>query len=454
MSLLGIKWIMWSGWLCLFPLGVWLATSGKLHPGPQKGFWVAIVCWSLLAVQIWASLHNRSHTMLAPWTTTYLVFEPIEHSYYLPSTAFWGATEQGGLFYLALGLLALTAHCLGFERKAFRRLLGLFVLNAAVLAAIGIPFKYSGEKLILGKWEFQEWYFYSTFYYHNHWAAFVLLALGAAMSLFVGTRSGTVRTLLVLTMSLLLVSLGVAKTRLGCLMGLGLVIAFCFKLRKDKSIRLPTIRWMIGGFLSLFVMGGAVFWWQSREGSDSSGGRQWESLIQSNPIGVRGTLFADTLPMVGRKPLFGWGLNAYGAAFQGFQRSESISLHNGTPTRYEHPHNDWLERIAELGLIGSTLFWLPGWLWFREAKALKAYSPGRFPLILGCCALMLFALCDMAFANNAVCSGFAVLWAAATSYRGSDSAKYGSANERSLSATESKSGLNPKRPKSRHMSRS
>ena len=442
MSEFAYHWIITSGWVCAGCLAIWLWNCGKLHPRPDTGFWVAVVCWSLLGIQVWISIGNPSHSLLAPWTTKYLTYEAVEHNGWLPSSAFWGGTEYTGRLYLGIGLIALASYALGMERHRFRQLMGLFVLNATVLAMIGIPFKFSGERLILGKWEFSEWYFYSTFYYHNHWAAFVLLALGAAGSLFVAKSGAVSRALLLAAMAVMGISVVVAKTRLGVLTVLVFAILFAWFLAKNRILKSAGQVWgWLAAAAVLLVAGtvGASNW--SKEQGASSDGRQWESLMQQNPFTARYLLLLDTLPMVAKKPVFGWGLGAYGAAFQEFQRPETITLHNDIPTRYSHPHNDWLEWLAEFGAVGCLLLWAPSIFWLLKGKPISRFAGSAGPLMISWGILILFAFGDMAFRNAAVLVGFLSLVGLRLS----------SSND-PTGPIEQKKGLQRNRPKGRHVS--
>jgi hypothetical protein len=151
----GYYWIVYSGRLCVVPLALWGIACGLRRERPGADFWVPLVCWALLSVQVVASLHNLSHVPEPPWVGDGNAFKPIAHNENLPSTAFEGSTVADGNLWLAFGLLALTSRCVGFTRRPLRVLLGLFVANAVALSLIGIPFKFSGQPMILGRWQVQ-----------------------------------------------------------------------------------------------------------------------------------------------------------------------------------------------------------------------------------------------------------------------------------------------------------
>lgn len=412
----GYFWIVWTGRLCTVPLGLWLVSRVLRGRGPRASFWVALICWGLLGVQIWLSLGNRSHVPQAPWVGEQFI--PMVHDEHWPSTAFSGATRTQAQLWLAFGLLALTARAVGLRSRQFRALLWMFVINATILAVIGVPFKYSGEKKILGTWDVPEWYFYSTFLYHNHWCAFALLAMAAALALVVAYRARWIRVGLFTAIVFLAASAPFSISRLGTLSmllfgGAALWLAARWRktdLRPAASAQ-TKLTFFVGIMAGAAIVGGGVFYLLSTH-RQAGGHRAWSGLLSQNPLGVRQFLFEDTIPMIADKPWFGWGLGAYGAGFQAYQRLETRGgLQGARLTLYEHAHNDWLERLAELGTIGFALFIFPGiaWIYSRLMRKIPMLGPERW-ILTGCIAVLIFALGDMAFANRTVAAAFAILF--------------------------------------------
>jgi O-antigen ligase len=123
--------------------------------------------------------------------------------------------------------------------------------------------------------------------------------------------------------------------------------------------------------------------------------------------------------MLKNKPIFGWGLGGFGAAFRFYQRAETRIVHNeGRVTLYDHIHDDWLERLAELGVVGFGLFVIPGMFWLWTAFRRTPIAAVDYWIIAGCIGLMIFAFGDMAFTNNSVAAAFALLLGLCTGNRG------------------------------------
>lgn len=410
----GYYWITWSGKLCVLPLALWAIASGLRRQMPDVGFGIAVLCWSLLAVQVVMSLGNPSHETQPPWVGDGYI--PIPHHETLPSTAFEGATVADGHLWLAYVLIALTGYGVGLSRRQIRALLWCFVVNATALALVGIPFKFSGEARILGIWEVQEKYFYSTFLYHNHWCAYALLALGSAVALYDTAQRPVARVALVFLGVAIAASAPLSTSRLGTLamLAFSLVIAAIFVRRKlgaGQRVFRNAPALIFGGVLGAAVICGGIAYSYKKRASNR-GDRTWSQILHSNPFGLRQTFVEDTIPMVKNKPWFGWGLGAYGAAFRFYQRPETRIVQNqGRVTLYDHIHDDWVERLAELGFVGFSLFLMPGALWGYLAKKRRPLEPLRFWILAGSVGVLVFAFGDMAFVNNVVSATFAVLFA-------------------------------------------
>lgn len=407
----GLALVNWAGLACLLPLSLWVVSSILIRRNPGSGFWVACVCWGLLALQIWLSIGNPSQEAIPPWHLER--YGPLHYNSWLPDTAFQYGTQHTARLWLSYALLALSTYVLGVGKKQWRVLLWALVVNVSLLAVLGIPYKYSGSYLMLGRWRMGESYFYSTFVYHNHWCAYALLGLAGAMGLFVEQGGKWLKAGLVLSGAVIFASALISVSRLGTLvMALFLSFAVFLLMRGQLKSGMHSIR-RVGGFglLALCVfaatLGGALL--LKSKGGASVGQRTWSYILTKNPFGSRINLVEDAVPMVQAKPLYGWGLGAFGVSFRAFQRPETIIVYNqGRVTRYTHCHNDWMEWLVELGWVGMSLYLVPLGVWLRLAGR-SAMSDSRFWLRIGLLALALFALGDMAFVNRSVASSTVLL---------------------------------------------
>lgn len=409
----GYWWIVWSGRLCLVPLALWLVASALRREMPGPAFWVPVICWSLLAVQIIASTFNKSSVPVAPWLG--YGFTQLPHDPGWPSTAFKQATEVEGRFWLALGLFALTARNLGCGPRQTRALLWILAVTGAVLALVGIPFKFSGQLLILGKWPAPEWYFYSTFLYHNHWCPFALLAVAAVAALFASQSGAVSRGVLGLMGGVIAASAPFSTSRFGTIaMGVfGLVVFVSWIQRRRKlgaQVRtgMPVVA--VSVFVGAILIAASAVYFFKVQGAPG-GHRTWAAIWRANPFSSRLMIAEDALPMISAKPWFGWGVGGFGGAFREYQRPETRIVHNqGRVMLFDHPHNDWLEKLVELGFVGFGLLLIPGVVWVGLAWRAAPRSEQDRWILVGCGGLLIFALADEVFLNRAVASSFALLF--------------------------------------------
>ena len=116
-------------------------------------------------------------------------------------------------------------------------------------------------------------------------------------------------------------------------------------------------------------------------------------------------LYLDTWRMARERWLFGWGLGSYPVVFQDFN-TQSKSPVDHFPKFFHDAHSDWLQSMAEQGLIGTLLVGLCGFfpLW-RHRRSLW-HSPISL-YALGCGGLLLaYAWVEFPFGNTAVVIAF------------------------------------------------
>jgi len=310
------------------------------------------------------------------------------------------------------------------SRRLIRKLLLIIVLNGALLAIAGTLQKLSyvpGDRVkeIWGLWDAPEpRYFFSSFTYKNHWSAFALLCLGGAVSLawreirrkgalawrqpklsvclvaalFIGitiplsgSRSGTF--LLIVFLSLLALVLGWTVTR-----------------NFDTSKK----RWATfgGTVFACSLTLGAMIWFGfnlDRETKSEAIGntlQQWENYQKGSPP-MRYYLWKDTFKMFLDKPIFGHGLGAFRALHPLYQSAEYkrqreagvASAHRKLKPLTEHSHNDLLQYLAEIGIVGVALLLLVPTLGiWRNRKSVFSISPDW--ALMGCILFAIYSFVD------------------------------------------------------------
>lgn len=93
---------------------------------------------------------------------------------------------------------------------------------------------------------------------------------------------------------------------------------------------------------------------------------RWENFIQESGERTRPAMWQGTLGIIQEHPITGSGLGSFRYQFDRHRPEGFIP----SP---DHAHNDYLEIISDLGLIGFALLFLPAaWLWLRSLRAWRA----------------------------------------------------------------------------------
>ncbi|WP_438482680.1 O-antigen ligase family protein [Oleiharenicola lentus] len=317
------------------------------------------------------------------------------------------------------------------SRRAVRKVLLTISINAVVLAVFGTFQKLIKAKgLWLGLVPSPNDKFFSTFIYHNHWGAFTILNTTACLALlFYFLRRGGHRDIwhsplpLGLMATLLLaISVPLSSSR-SCTVQMAILLFGAFvhllvrvikrRRQMNESPFLPIAGIALAAVLSLGAIGYLardVIAQRSRLTSE-----QLTTLAKEDTMTARIVLYKDTWRMAAEKPVFGWGLESYAHAFRIFNTQRAAEMWIWI-TFYAEAHNDWLQSLAEVGFVGTTLLLLLGLLplfavpWRRVESTVPRY------LLAGCSLILLYAWLEFPFANPAVMLTFCALFYCAIRY--------------------------------------
>ncbi len=347
---------------------------------------------------------------------------------WLPTTADVDRTLADGRVWLAAMLLAATLTALLNRSFSGRRLWGVLALNGFALAVTGTFFHFSGAKQLLGVMQGpEETYFFATFFYKNHWAAFgalsaicsLALALQATPQALSGDPGARGRALLFAGMGLLtIVTLPLPGSRSGALLAACIALAFVgtalWLIVRSGSASGAVRRWV--AVLTFLAGAGIVAFgaqaYAPRAAVDLQRTRQQlNRALDGASLDMRMPVSRDTWRMARERPWFGWGPGCYEIVFPIFQGPYLRRPDGRALARFEFAHNDWLQLLAEAGFTGAALFLVPaavlgGRNWRRAGTA------GRFALG-GCALLAAYAWIDFPFHNPAIVMLWVVLLATA-----------------------------------------
>ncbi len=336
---------------------------------------------------------------------------------WLPSTVDTAHTlADAGLWLPALLQGGLIAGILR-TRRAANAIWTAIALNGFALAAIGAGFHFAGADKLLGLVEGQEpTYFFATFFYKNHWAAYGALSAAAAFTLAYRAWPAAVggdprargQTLLfggagVLTTT----TLPLPGSRAGALLALALVVGFVLAMLASwwRTTRATGARsrWMLGA-LALAITSVLFFGLRAyapRAGTDLERTRQQvRRSLDGEALDIRIPVSRDTWRMTLERPWFGWGPGCFEIVFPRFQGNYLRGPDGKATARFEAAHNDWLQLTAETGFLGASLLLVPvtiaGWRGWRRSDA-----SGRHGLA-ACGLIAAYAWIDFPFHNRAI----------------------------------------------------
>jgi len=322
---------------------------------------------------------------------------------------------QFNAIYLSCFNLALVV----VHRRLLRALLFLMVVNALLLAVFGTFQKLAGSPgLFFGAQRSPNLSFFASFIYRNHWGAFMTLAVAAALGLVFhharpearGDRRHSPVWFGLVAVLFMAAAVPLSGSRSGAVLVLLLLLgAFLGWLRQLGRARRrggpPRARAAAAGALALLIaLGGIVVLSRpviEQRAADTRG--QLEQIQRQGGLGSRAMLYGDTWRMAREKIWFGWGLGSYATVFQLFNRQ--VAVERWVPF-YAAAHSDWLQALAETGVVGALCLLLAGAVPLASLRGLGRPRELTACLLAGCGLVALYAAVEFPLANPAVLEAF------------------------------------------------
>jgi O-antigen ligase len=296
---------------------------------------------------------------------------------------------RGALFWLALAAAAfLTATCWhGAEADA---LLAAAAAGAVAVTAIAALQHFSSAGRYFWIWPSGQSSVFGPFQSRNNFASFILLFLPICARRGLG-QSGSGRWAW-LTGAALMSGTAVAS---GSRAGAGLAVLSLAALFVQAPASGAAKRRVAMLAVSATVVS-TVLGWETLT----------HKLADSDPLRYRREMMLSAASMAAARPLTGFGLGSFPAAYPAYARFDSGHFVN-------HAHNDWLEIAAEAGIAGCLLL----------GGGILRFLAGRpaHPAALGVALVSLHALVDYPFQRFGLAVWIVVVIAAACS---STSARY------------------------------
>jgi O-antigen ligase len=337
----------------------------------------------------------------------------------LPTTADADHTIAGALPWLAALLQGAGMAAILRSRRAAQGILAVVALNGLLLAVVGAFVRFSGSEELLGLIAPPEpSYFFATFFYKNHWAAYGALSAAAAFTLVLanfraalaGDPHARGRALLFAASGLLtVVTLPLPGSRSGLVFAVVLILSSAALLLRAWH-RAGFHRNVGAGLVVLAVAAILGFGWTAyapRVQEDMDRTRREFTRTADDIPNLRLQLSRDTWQMARDRPWFGWGPGTFEVVFPRY-RGSYLRDESGRPqARFEAAHDDWLQLLAEVGLIGSVILVLPA-VWSGLSGFQRGNVAGRWALVM-CAVVAVYACADFPFQNPAVLTLWVVL---------------------------------------------
>jgi len=126
---------------------------------------------------------------------------------------------------------------------------------------------------------------------------------------------------------------------------------------------------------------------------------QITTIWKQGRIGSRTVLYDDTWSMARQRLAFGWGMGSFPTVFTLF--NTQVSKVDRIPIVYHDAHSDWLQSVAEIGLVGTALIGAAVLLPWKRARW-SDMTPIPFFLLTGMLLVAMYAWIEFPFGNVAV----------------------------------------------------
>jgi len=315
-------------------------------------------------------------------------------------------------------------------RRALRRFFFIALSNALLLAIFGTFQRLGGAKgLFFGLVPSPQPRFFASFIYHNHWGAFCVLMLALALGLFAYylrrrllrdlVRTPAMYVLAVVAAAAITMPLsdsrsGTALVLLCLLIATIHALTIFWKRHDGPPARRPLPAAIAATLFALLLFVG----YDLAKPQIAERFRQTKGQLNreaTSPIDHRLTLYRDTWYMARDRLLFGWGMASYPHTFH-IYNTQSYGKVDRLPLMYHDAHNDWLQTLAEFGLVGSALIALCVLSPFLAFRKLLRANPISTYLFGGCALVLFYAWLEFPFGNTAVRLSFWVCLFAAIRY--------------------------------------
>lgn len=306
------------------------------------------------------------------------------------------ATQVSALHFLALAIFLSAALVFIDSAKRLQKLITVITIFGFVYAFYAILQAVLSPNIIYGIYESASGSPFGSFVNRHNFAAFIEMSLSLPLGLmFVGAVKKDKRLLYVTAIALMGIALLLSGSRGGLVAFLAQIIFLIILTTKSENYAQIVLKAGLAAALVAAIIGGSVF-----VGGETSLTRFVETAASENVTTDRSHIWSVTLDVIKENMPFGAGLGAFGVAYTPFDSLSGLD-------RVEQAHNDYLQVLADAGIIGLIvggffLFWL-----FREglrnAKTENTFRRGAVTgALAGCFAVLIHSIFDFVLHTTAI----------------------------------------------------
>ena len=380
---------------------------------------VALLCWAMGCVQkgalriVWTPLYYPLLLFLLLGVVQFVAHLTLDEMAARESVL--KLATDVILFFLAGQLLSARTENrkalvrFGFIATAFALLVSLF----AILQFFTSP----NFRIIYWTIRTKGWVF-GPYINHNHYGGLMEMLIGLAIGYLLSRPAHDPRRLVIgfaILIPIVSVLFSGSRAAFGAMVGEGLILGFIlfWKAPKGSQGRRKAVWAAVLVLAAAGIFGALGTTFMRNRLAPVLEPAKWKEVGGQDRLMVA----RDSFRILRAHPWSGVGLGSYELAFPQFQTF-------GTDVVWDHAHNDYVEALAETGLVGGVLMAFALFLFlglaFRNLQDRLRHETGWIQLgaTLGCCGLLLHSFLDFNLHLPANAAWFVVLAAIAVHPRG------------------------------------
>jgi len=316
------------------------------------------------------------------------------------------ASEATGLHFIALGIFLSLALTYIDSAARLKRIAVVITIFGAVFAFFAILQSVLSPTKIYGIFERPSPF--GSFVNRHNFAAYIEMTASIPLGLlFVGAVSRDKKLLYIIGITLMCVALLLSGSRGGFIALLAELILLIFLTTRSHGVRKVALRIALSLLLIGAVIVGAFF-----VGGETSLSRFAETAASKDITTNRTHIWAVTLKAISGNLPFGAGLGAFAQAYTPYDDFNGLE-------RVEQAHNDYLQVLADAGIVGALIGLAFLFLIYRSArKGIAVHNLFRRGIAIGALsgifAILIHSVFDFVLHTTAISILFLTLVAMLT----------------------------------------